>query len=272
MQGVSLGLLTQSLSEDLSCLELTCCPQITFAGTTIWKSLSVVCLNGCARCASDAGLKQIAARCPRLTTLTLFRAETECRSAVTKAGLIALAEGCLDIRYVALSECFDIDDAALLTFCKKCPHITTILLEGSGMPTMGGGLKLLCAFPTLFLLTIRRWANATSACLYNGVVEELYRSNTREIAELAWACAMLGFHDVGLVDVIISHVQRDYASLDREAIMKIGWACRRLHREMPIISPADEEMNESSPEDRRVRREKATEVLRAFLSRLPRGV
>lgn len=72
---------------DLFRLELTHCPQITFAGTTRWESLSVLHLKECMGLANDESFTWIAARCPSLTTITLYRAVSqEIDSVVTKVG------------------------------------------------------------------------------------------------------------------------------------------------------------------------------------------
>lgn len=92
----------------------------------------------------------------------------------------------------------------------------------------------------------------------------LQQTSMQEIAELAWACATLGFRDVGLMSAIVSRAQRDYASLNQEVVAKIEWASSRLQA-TPILSPTDE----SRPEEMVACRERANAVLATFLSYLP---
>jgi len=74
----------------------------------------------------------IAAVCPNLTTLSIGI------SGVTDAGLIEVAERCPGLTSIALRNCYAVTDAAVLGVATRCPHLTRLQLANSKQITDAG--------------------------------------------------------------------------------------------------------------------------------------
>lgn len=250
-------------------LKLSFCPNISFSGMSVWKSLHSLDCKECPVFWSDEGLRNIARCCPQLTSLRVWSwFPMDTRGTITEDGIAALAEGCPHLTTLDLNVCNGIDGASLMALAEKCPSLRYIHLEGKRLPTLHDCVMLLLAFPGISLNM--GWdCDPASIDLQRSIQNHVGLKTLQQTVELAWACAVLGLLSPWLihVDVLIVQTHENIAQLSDEEITKIHTVCVRFGRTTDSYSfiPLS---GEGVTLNEQVAREAAAEVLVEFLADL----
>ncbi|KAL5074329.1 hypothetical protein RYX36_013313 [Vicia faba] len=109
-------------------------------GTASRGGLGKLSINGCNSdsALTNAGLKAVAHGCPSLKIFTLWDVDT-----ISDEGLIEIANGCHQLEKLDLCKLQNISDKALIEIAKNCPKLTELSIEScpsignEGLPAIG---------------------------------------------------------------------------------------------------------------------------------------